>query len=338
MKKKKILYIGNRLSKHGLNVTTIETLGKLLEEDGYIVLYASDKKSFFIRLFDMLLSILKYSYKVDYVLIDTYSSKAFWYAFLSSQLCRICRIKYIPILHGGNLPKRVEKSKITANLLFKNAFINISPSNYLFEEFKKNGIKNVKVIPNSIDLVQYNFSDRNAFSPKLLWVRSFAKIYNPMMAIYVFKGIIEKFPNAKLTMVGPDKDGTLLETKKLALKLGLEVSFTGRLSKKEWCDMSKKYDIFINTTHFDNMPVSVLEAISLGLPIISTKVGGIPYLLDESNSYLVEDNDINGMILAILNCIASPSDTVDKIKNAKRIVEKMDWNIIKEEWEKIFEN
>ena len=51
------------------------------------------------------------------------------------------------------------------------------------------------------------------------------------------------------------------------------VTLTGRLSKNEWISLSRDYDIFINTTDYDNHPVSVIEAMALGLPIVTTNAG-----------------------------------------------------------------
>ena len=57
-------------------------------------------------------------------------------------------------------------------------------------------------------------------------------------------------------------------------------------AKKEKKELASKHDIFINTTHFDNTPVSVMEAMALGLPVISTNVGVIPFLLtNEQNAF-----------------------------------------------------
>ena len=95
--KNQLLYLGNRLSKHGLNKTTIETLGLHLEHEDFSVFYASDKKSFPFRMMDMMKAVFQYRNKVDYILIDTYSTKAFWYAFVCSQLARFFKNKYIPI-------------------------------------------------------------------------------------------------------------------------------------------------------------------------------------------------------------------------------------------------
>ena len=52
--KVRLLYLGNQLSKHGLNTTTIETLGPDLESLGFEVVYASSKKGFVFRLLDMM--------------------------------------------------------------------------------------------------------------------------------------------------------------------------------------------------------------------------------------------------------------------------------------------
>ena len=96
---KKILYLGNKLSKHGINKTTVETLGENLSQSGFTVVSYSSKKNSVIRILDMLLGILKHR-DSDYILIDTYSTAAFWFAFFGSQLARLLHIKYIPILHG----------------------------------------------------------------------------------------------------------------------------------------------------------------------------------------------------------------------------------------------
>ena len=170
---KNLLYIGNHLSKTGKTETAIETLSKSLRLEGYEVFAFSNKTNKLVRLFDMLFAILKYSKKVDYVLIDTYSTSNFYYAFLCSQLCRIYNVKYIPILHGGNLPNRIKSNPKLSQAIFKNAFINISPSAYIQSEFVKQGFSNVMIIPNAIDLKSYVFKQREFKTLKLLWVRSF---------------------------------------------------------------------------------------------------------------------------------------------------------------------
>lgn len=329
----KLLYLGNRLSKHGFNKTTIETLGLQLEQEGFAVFYASNKKSFPLRLLDMMWSVINYRKQVSYLLIDTYSTKAFWYAFLCSQLARFFNIKYIPILHGGDLPNRLKKNPMFCRMLFSNAYKNVAPSDYLKQAFEKEGFKNVIHIPNTIEIEKYEFKLRTELTPNLLWVRAFASIYNPKMAVKVLQQLQEQYPSATLTMVGPDKDGSLQTTKDFAKSLGITVNFSGQLTKEEWWELASKHDIFINTTHFDNTPVSVMEAMALGLPVISTKVGGIPFLLaNEQNALLVPDNDITAMTNAVLDLLENKPKNNLLITNARTFIEQMDWELVKQSW------
>lgn len=330
---KKILYIGNKISKHGFNKTTIETLGLSFENEGFKVVYASDKKSFIMRVLHMVFTLFRNAKNTDYVLIDTYSTKAFWYAYFVSQLCRMLELKYIPILHGGNLPVRLKTHPFLGKQLFTNAYKNVAPSNYLKSEFENVGFTNVVYIPNTIALEKYTFKKREYFEPNLLWVRAFATIYNPNMAIHVLKEVQKTYSNATLTMVGPDKDGSLEITKLKAQELTVEVNFTGRLSKEEWTSLAAGYDLFINTTHFDNTPISVIEAMALGLPVISTNVGGIPYLLtDNVNSKLVADNDVMAMTNAIVDLLENSKKANEIAKSARLLVEQFDWEVVKEKW------
>lgn len=332
MKMMKILYLGNKLSKHGVNKTTVETLGENLSQSGFIVVSYSSKKNSVLRILDMLFGILKHR-DSDYILIDTYSTSAFWFAFLGSQLARTLNIKYIPILHGGDLPKRLTSNPKLCKMLFNKSHVNVSPSEYLKFHFEKFGISNVICIPNSINLSEYSFKERRNFAPNLIWVRAFAEIYNPKMAVDVLYLLQKKYPSATLTMVGPDKDGSLEITKNYANQLNLKVNFTGKLSKNEWIDLAKSHDVFINTTHFDNTPVSVLEAMALGLPVVSTNVGGLPFLIShQKNGYLVPDNDAPEMVKQIENCIHFPSQTVEVIGSAKNMVSAMDWKEVENQW------
>ena len=331
-----ILYIGNKLSKHGNTPTSVETLGKLLAED-FEVISVSDKKNKIHRLLDMLFSIVKHRKNIDFILIDTYSTSNFYFALLSAALARSLNLKYIPILHGGNLPYRLLKNPKFSNFLFSNAYMNISPSMYLLEAFEKYRY-NVQYIPNNIEVKNYIFTKRERLRPKLLYVRAFSELYNPMMALDVLQILLEKYPDSKLCMVGPDRDGTLDKTKKLCRKMGLDnkVIFTGKLTKKEWWRLSEEYDIFINTTNFDNTPVSVMEAMALGLPVITTNVGGIPYLIkDGIDGLLVEPNDVRAMSDKIEQLVSNQEDAFKIAQNARKKAETFDWENVKTKWFKL---
>lgn len=329
-----ILYIGNNLKPKLTNQTTLTLLSNLLRDEGYSVKISSSLNNQLLRLVSMLWAIIKYRKKIDFVLIDTYSTKNFYYAFSTSQLCRFLKLRFIPILHGGDLPSRLDKSPKLSKLIFTNSHKNIAVSNYLKYEFDKRGFESV-FIPNIIEIENYNFLERGFSYPRLLYVRAFASIYNPEMAIKVLSKVKKEYPKATLCMVGPEKDYSFESCKALTKELGLEnsVEFTGMLSKKEWHKKAEDYNIFINTTNIDNAPVSVMEAMALGLPVISTKVGGMPFLIEDNETgILVKKNDIKAMVKAVDNICKNEKKTNSLAINARRYVEKFDWNNTKHLW------
>ncbi len=335
---KNLLYIGNNLSKTGKTETTIETLSENLSLEGYTVYTSSNKKNKLLRLLDMLSAILKYAKKVDYVLIDTYSTSNFYYALFCGYLCRFLNLKYLPILHGGNLPNRLKTNPKLSQAIFNHAYKNIAPSVYIQSEFEKAGYSNLFHIPNAITLKDYDFEQRNFETVHLLWVRSFSDIYNPLLAVKILKALQDEHINATLSMVGPDNDGSLQKAKDYVKALGVEVNFTGKLSKEAWISLSKNHTIFINTTNFDNMPVSVMEAMALGLPIISTNVGGMPFLITNNHDgILVNPNSANEFVEAVNRILSNHENTHKMTLNARKKVESYDWGVVKKLWISVFQ-
>lgn len=335
MKNKNILYIGNNLIKKTNYAISMQILSDLLEREDFEVYQASNKHNKILRILDMFISVFKYKKKVSFILIDTFSTSNFYYALIISQLCRVLQLKYINILRGGDLPFRLRKSPQLSSLIFNNSYINIAPSGYLKHEFENFGYKTTR-IPNTIPIENYSFKERKDIHPKLLYVRAFAEIYNPKMAIEVLLELKKTQPKAQLCMIGPDRDGVLAEVKELIYKYGLidSVEITGALSKEKWHEKSKEFDIFINTTNIDNTPVSVMEAMALGLPIISTNVGGIPYLIDDNiNGLLVSKNDVDKMVAHIISLVGGNHKSF--AKKARQKVEKFSWEVVKKEWFKV---
>lgn len=311
----KILYFGNRLEGHGFSPTGIDRLSVLLAND-FEVITASRVRNPVLRMLDMMLTALRHR-DADYVLIDTYSTSAFYYAWVLA--CLSCRlgIPYVPILHGGNLSSRLDGSPSMSRQVFSRSLTNVAPSRFLDSIFKDRGFP-VKVIPNPINLEDYTFRRRHEVGPRLLYVRAFDRTYNPGLAVRILEQLTARHPEAALCMVGPDKDGMRSAVETLARELNVHdrVRFTGKLAPEVWRKVSCDYDIFINTTDVDNTPLSVLEAMALGLPVISTSVGGLPDLVTDGVDGFLVDRD-------------APDQFVERINRLMRdpaLVAKLTWN------------
>ena len=126
----------------------------------------------------------------------------------------------------------------------------------------------------------------------------------------------------------------------LADDLGIskQITFTGLLPKKEWISLAEKSDIFINTTHVDNMPVSIIEAMALGFPIVSTDVGGIPFLLEDGqNALFVGDNDTVGMVEKINILLRDNHLSMRLSRNARITAQQYGWDAVYPKWKKVID-
>lgn len=332
-----ILFVGNFLTKHGYNLTFIEILSISLKVN-YEIKLTSNKRNQIIRIFDMIYNFYISIIKTNLVIIDLYSTRAYYFGLFFSILSKIHHKPYIVVLSGGGLKNKYKKS-MTFKFILNNSKANISPSKYLYDVFSELGYK-VHHIPNFIDLNLYPFRKRKVIKPKILWVRAIHEIYNPLMAVKVIKVLREKHPLIHLCMVGPYKDKTINKINKAINKdrLNKNIVTTGRLTKEEWINLSKEYDIFINTTNFDNHPVSLLEAMALGLPIISTNVGGIPFLIkDGETGFLVDENDHINMAQKIDKLISNELEGYEVSLRARDEVTKIDKNNIIPQWEDLIE-
>ena len=169
-------------------------------------------------------------------------------------------------------------------------------------------------------------------------MRAFHPFWNPEMAIRVFARIRGKLPHAKLVMAGQDK-GLQASIERLAADLSLDgsVRFPGFLNMEGKIREAAEADIFLNTNRVDNMPVAVVEACAMGLPVISTSVGGVPDLLtDGETGLLVGDNDVDEMERAILRLLRD-SELAGRISAAgHQLAQRSAWERVRPEWERAF--
>jgi glycosyltransferase involved in cell wall biosynthesis len=90
----------------------------------------------------------------------------------------------------------------------------------------------------------------------------------------------------------------------------------------------------LNTTNVDNTPISILEAMACGLCVVSTSVGGIPYLLEhEHDALLVPPNDPEAMAIAVRRLLTEPGLAERLSRNGRQKAEQFDWSIILPQWE-----
>ena len=198
----------------------------------------------------------------------------------------------------------------------------------------------LELLPNAIDLHAYPFRLRRNPTPRLVWLRSFHRLYNPVLAVRVLERLSRTFADIRLTMIGNDKgDGSLAEARRLAARHGLagQIDFPGQCSKTDVPGVLSRGDIFLNTTNVDNVPVSVIEALACGLCVVSTNAGGIPYLLQHGHdALLVNPGDDREMADAVRRILTDSILAAGLSVNARLKARQFDWSVLLPEWERLF--
>jgi len=214
----------------------------------------------------------------------------------------------------------------------------IAPSGYLYDAFKPSWPQTT-LIPNIVESSKYIFRQRKIIVPKILYLRGFGKVYNPQIVIYAVKQLKKTYPGIEVVMMGNNHGDNTLETcRQLVSDLGLtkNIAIRGCMEKEEWIALSESFNIMVSTPMIDNTPVSVIEGMMLGLPIISTNVGGISYLIeDRKTGLLIETNNSEHLVQAVRRLAENPCLVSDIAIAARKKAEGFGWENVKPMWRKI---
>jgi glycosyltransferase involved in cell wall biosynthesis len=333
-----IVYIGNKLFKSRGTLTVLETIEPKLREISSIVSYSSHT-NFLLKILNSTYGVFLNYFQLKLVILDLYSTNYRYFAFYIHLLCRLLNKPYIIYMHGGNLPIMYNKHNFIFRNILSNAKKIIAPSNYLYNYFKEK-YPNIYLIPSVIETEKYPLKTErfNNTNPKILYIRGFGEVYNPQMIIKAIKIIVEKFPKVQVSMLGHDIDGTLEKCKKLVNQLNLSgnVIFLEKMTRDNWVQFSTDHSIMVSTPNIDNLPISVIEGMLLGMPVVSTDVGGIGYIIEnEITGLLVEKNNHEELAFQINKLLEDKQLFENISKNSRIVGEKYSWINLKDRWENI---
>ena len=323
--------------KPGHVTTHGERLSAHFRHSGYSVISVSASTNRYVRLVDIVSSLIRHRNRIDILIVDVYGERSFIVEDISSWLGKRFNKPVVMVLHGGTLPAFMVRFPRWTNRVLSRADALITPSDYMARSIIRHGFQ-PRIIPNMIDLSAYPYRHRRELNPSLLWMRSFYPYYNPMMAVRVLASLRSKIPEATLIMAGQD-DGMLRDVQKTVRDLGLcdAVRFPGFLDMAGKVREGNAADVFLNTTNIDNMPVAVVEACAMGIPVVSTAAGGIPDLVTNGETgLLVPDDDDRAMVEAVHRLLKDPDLSAHLSANGRRLAERSSWERVRPQWERVF--
>ena len=183
----------------------------------------------------------------------------------------------------------------------------IVPSGFLKSIFAEHGLA-ADIVPNIVDIERFNPNPApKDLPPVILVTRNLEPIYDNASAIRAFALVKARVPQSRLILAGSGPEEGRL--KQLAESLGLEnsVDFTGRVETEDMPALYRSARVSLNPSTVDNMPNSVLEALAAGVPVVSTRVGGVPYIVEHGKTaLLVEPGVVGDMADAIVRILTEP--------------------------------
>ncbi len=210
----------------------------------------------------------------------------------------------------------------------------VVPSGFLRQVFSEFGMS-ACVIPNIIDLEL--FSPASCLPPDteftLVITRNLEPIYGLETAIRALALAREKVPAMRLKIAGSGPQGEALKRLVDQLSLNESVVFLGRLERQQVVDLYHSAHAMLNPSRVDNMPNSVLEALACGLPVISTDVGGVPYIVEDGQTaLLVPCDDAPAMAQAMIRLHDDESLRSRLRERGSRAVAQYAWDEVKPRW------
>ncbi|MBZ0115119.1 MAG: glycosyltransferase family 4 protein [Thermoanaerobaculia bacterium] len=331
------LFVGTFLRPEAGSPAISAELAERLSLSGWATRTTSHRRSAPLRLIEIASDILQYRNHYAVAHVDLFSGRAFHLAEVATRLLQSLGKPMVVTLHGGALPAFAEAEPKRLAKVLKRAKAVVAPSSYLARAMDSLETK-VSIIPNGIDVSRYVYEFRPAVQPKIVWLRALADTYDPLLAVEILHAMTVARPSTNLRMYGPDKGfGRVVQERLIALGHDPREVLCGAVPKARVPDVLGDAQLFLNTPRIDNTPVSLLEAMASGLPIVSSAVGGIPSLIDHDvDGYLVSSRDPAAFCAGLLDLTHEPTRARRLAEQARRKVESFDWSEVVPQWDHLF--
>ncbi|HVW12271.1 MAG TPA: glycosyltransferase [Mucilaginibacter sp.] len=240
------------------------------------------------------------------------------YGMVGAMVTDACKRASVPLViqfHGADVHHRQTVAAYYKYYreAFKYADKLVAVSRDMVNELVRLGAPAEKVVEAScgVDTEKFPLVDVLHSGRQFLSIGRFVEKKSPSSVVKAFKIVSEKFPDARLTMVG---DGPLFdETKELVGKLGLEksIELTGVLKTGQIKALITRSRCFVQHSvtaasgDMEGTPVTILEAGASGLAIVSTLHAGIKEaVVNGETGFLVPEHDIEGMAQCMIRIAA----------------------------------
>lgn len=252
-----------------------------------------------------------------------------WHLFAAPAIW-IARLRGTPLVvnyRGGGAAEFLRGAAAAVQASMRRSAGLIVPSGFLRKVFGDFGM-DAQVVPNIINLSRYKPAGRvlQPEAPHLIVTRNLESLYDNASAIRALALLRAQHPAASLTIAGSGPELGMLQALAQELGVAAQVRFAGRLERDAMAALYQSADVMLNPSLTDNMPNSVLEALASGVPVVSTDVGGVPYLLEhERTGLLVKPAQPAQLAAAVQRLIVDGALRQSLIREGLQEVERYTW-------------
>lgn len=265
-------------------------------------------------------------FKADVVHVFSNSYLSFFlFTFPAVAAGKVMGKRVIIHYHGGSAGAFLKRWFWLARLALETADMIVVPSGFLAAVFLRHHLRTHEV-PNILALDNLPFRVRSSLQPHIVMARHLEPDYNVACGMRAFALLRQSHPHATLTIAGDGSEKVMLTS--LCHELGVAdgVTFTGNVENAQMKTLYDRADIYLNSSRVDNQPVSILEAFACGLPVVSTAVGGIPYMTRHGeDAMLAPDDDAAQLAAHMAALLRDNALSTRLIHQARQRIQEHSW-------------
>ena len=235
---------------------------------------------------------------------------------------KLWRKRTIITYHGGGAEEYFVKHAAFVRRWLGRANQVVVLSGFLKEIFDQYQIPCV-VIPNVVILCPQT-ECTTTIAPKFISIRHLEPLYNIPCILQAYEQVLKVYPNATLDILGRGSQREELEAYVEEHQL-TGVTFVGQVPNQQIYDYLAKADIMLSAPKIDNMPVSLLEAMNAGLLVISSRVGGVPYMINDGLGFSGAENSAAETTASSPHRPKRPTGLLFESDNAQELADQMIW-------------
>jgi glycosyltransferase involved in cell wall biosynthesis len=288
----------------------------------------------------------------DATLVHVMASSGWSWHFFAAPALRAAHRAGVPSVlnyRGGDAERFFDRSFRSVEKWLRTAAAVVVPSDFLKDVFAQYGVA-AEVVPNVVDLEKFSPGSESVNGggpvrrspgeggPRLLIARHLEPIYDIETGIRALQILRQRYPTAVLDVAGSGPDRERLERLSGELGVTRSVRFLGQVENERMPSLYQAADIALNPSLVDNMPISILEALASGVPVVSTSSGGIPAMVKSGEeAILVPPRNPGEMASAVAALWEEPERRMALRKAGLRKAGAFAWSSVRELWRRVYE-